>query len=97
MIQPIVAVYENGRLRPLKPLNLREHQEVLISVMLVDANEALDHVTAELVAAGALTLPTDDKDEVPLSPEELESLAKRVSAAVQKPLSEMIIEERGEW
>lgn len=97
MIQKITAVYEDGRLRPLGPLNLREHQEVMVTVMPVEEDEALDLVVSELVAIGALTLPHREGGVGRLSEEDLEKLAERISKTTKKPLSEIIIEERGEW
>src|SRR3972149_6486227 len=54
----VKAVYENGILRPLKPLNLREHQTVRVQVL---SDEAAKDEGAEavrvLVAAGLIHRP----------------------------------------
>jgi predicted DNA-binding antitoxin AbrB/MazE fold protein len=37
MPNPIAAIYENGILKPLEPLALREHQRVQINILVADA------------------------------------------------------------
>lgn len=37
MSNPIAAIYENGILKPLEPLALREHQRVQINIVVADA------------------------------------------------------------
>ncbi len=54
------AVYENGVLRPLQPLDLREHEQVIVSVVKatnrshLDA-EYLDKIKSELANAEAVS------------------------------------------
>lgn len=97
MTQTVTAIYEGGMLRPLKPLHLRERQTVLLNVIPTSGDDEIDRITVELVLSGALTLPQDD-DEMELIPEEeLSTLARQVAASIDRPLSEIIIEERGEW
>ena len=50
-----------------------------------------------LVAAGRLTPPPGRSDVEPISEQERRELADRLGRAPGKPLSEMIIEGRGEW
>jgi len=94
----VKAVYENGILRPLKPLNLREHQTVRVQVL---SDEAVKDEGAEavrvLIAAGLMHRPertTPPPD--PVSEEDRRALAERLSRAPGKPLSEIVIEDRGE-
>ena len=100
----VTAVYEKGMLRPLQPLNLRERQRVRIRVVPEDSDvseEPVDDTDAliqRLVAKGLMRprprgpIPPD-----PVSAEERKALADRLGRAPGKPLSEIIIEERGEW
>ena len=46
------AVYENGVLRPLEPVPLREHQEVTLTIT-EDADDLLDAEFLESCRAGA--------------------------------------------
>ena len=93
----VTAVYEKGVLRPLQPLKLREQQTVWIQVMpdesAKDGEEAAVHA---LVAAGLLTPPPRRSDVPPVSEEERSKVADRLGRAPGKPLSEIIIEDRGE-
>lgn len=98
MNQMVTVVYERGVLRPLKPLRLREKQEVNIYIVPDDDEEAVDMVMAELERQGILTLPTPPRpdDEPLISEEELRLLAEQLAAEVGegKTLSEIVIEER---
>lgn len=99
MAQVIKAVVEKGLLRPLRPLNLRERQTVRIQVL---ADEpALSETPGEaarlMVAAGMLRpksagpIPED-----PVPAAERRRLADLLGAAPGKPLSELILDDRGE-
>ena len=97
MNSTIIAIYENGVLRPLTPLALPEHARVQVHVEQVlaptDVAQNRRRVHEALVAAG-LSLPTPDIPPVssPLSAERREELARLFAAG--RPLSELIIEER---
>jgi predicted DNA-binding antitoxin AbrB/MazE fold protein len=97
MSELVAAVYENGLLRPLRPLHLHEQQTVLIGIVPQTGNEEVDRITAELVLAGMLTLPepSDEMDEY-VSDEELELLSAEVGSQLSRPLSDIIIEERSD-
>jgi len=61
------AVYENGVLRPLQPLNLREHERVVVSVVQEGAklaDVALDLEFIEKVKAELGDQPAPGLDEV---------------------------------
>jgi predicted DNA-binding antitoxin AbrB/MazE fold protein len=98
MTEVISAVYEKGILRPLQSLNLRERQKVRIQVIAEDAteDEGADAIRI-LVAAGLMhpkpkgKLPPD-----PVPAEERQRLADLMGHAPGKPLSEIILEERGD-
>lgn len=97
MNSTVIAIYENGVLRPLTPLALPEHARVQVHVEQVlastDVAENRRRVREALVAAG-LSLLTPDSPPVSssLSAERREELARLFAAG--GPLSELIIEER---
>jgi predicted DNA-binding antitoxin AbrB/MazE fold protein len=104
MAEIVTAVYENGMLRPLQPLNLRERQTVRLQIVqeepvVQEEPDEIEEVIQSLVASGLMrprpnrgTPPPD-----PVSEEERRRLADIIGRAPGKPLSEIIIEERGEW
>jgi predicted DNA-binding antitoxin AbrB/MazE fold protein len=97
MTEIVRAVYENGILRPLRPLNLREHQTVRLQLLPEElAEDEGEEAIRILVAAGLMRPPqrgTPPPD--PVSEEERHALAERLAQAPGKPLSEIIIEDRG--
>ena len=99
----VTAVYEKGMLRPLQPLDLQERQKVRIQVLpeapdvSEESGDDPDALIQRLVAKGLIRprprgpIPPD-----PVSAEERLRLANLMGNAPGKPLSEIIIEERGE-
>jgi predicted DNA-binding antitoxin AbrB/MazE fold protein len=97
MTETVTAVYENGVLRPLRPLKLRERQTVRLQIVPEDLTDNEDETAIRvLVEAGILTPPPGRSDVEPISEEERHELADRLGRAPGKPLSEIIIEDRGE-
>ncbi|MGE0131792.1 MAG: antitoxin AF2212-like protein [Blastocatellales bacterium] len=98
MSQTITAIYANGVLHPVTPLDLPEQAQVEIELKQVAApeTERLDErsrIHQALVAAGlALEHPVNPQPAAPLSAEERERIGRVF--ATGKPLSEIIIEER---
>ena len=97
MAEIVTAVYEKGVLRPLQPLNLEERQTVRLQVLPEEQDSNAEEVIQALVEAGLLTPPLGHSDVDPTSEEERRELAKVLGQAPGKHLSEIIIEERGEW
>ena len=95
MAEQVRAVYEKGVLRPLRPLNLREHQMVDIQIMAEEEIGDAAAIVRLLVAAGLITPPLGHSAEAPISEKERRALAERLGRIPGKPLSEMIIEDRG--
>ena len=100
MAETVTALYENGVLRPLRPLRLKEKQQVQVRVLgasqgdLIDEQqEALD----ALEAAGLVETWPDVPAVDPVSAERRAELARLLGKVPGKPLSEILIEERGEW
>jgi predicted DNA-binding antitoxin AbrB/MazE fold protein len=99
MAEIVTAVYEKGVLRPLQPLNLRERQTVRLQIFPEEPDDKVEEVIQSLVTAGLMrprpkrgTPPPD-----PVSEEERRRLADIMGRIPGKPLSEIIVEERGEW
>ena len=100
MSQTITAIYADGVLRPLVPLELPEQTQVELEVRPASSEAACNHERKQfieaLAQAGLLAnepslFPFPDE---PLSEEEQNDLA-RIFAG-EKPLSQIIIEERQE-
>ena len=91
MAQIITAIYEQGRLRPLQKLSLRENQTVQLKI-LTPENENEAALTA-LVEAG-LIKPAPLADLPPeVSPAALQQAADALGAT--GPVSDLIIQDRG--
>jgi predicted DNA-binding antitoxin AbrB/MazE fold protein len=96
MTEIVTAVYENGLLRPLSPLKLHEHQTVRLQLLPDKSIDEEEEAIRYLIATGILTPPPGHSDVQPLSEEERLKLAETLGKSPGKPLSEVIIEERGE-
>lgn len=96
MNQNIQAIYENGILRPLQPLDLPENKIVNITVFDETSNgvetmqEKADRVLREAGLISPLKFPVTEKDI--LSEEERRRLGKLFSG--EKPLGDLIDEDR---
>jgi predicted DNA-binding antitoxin AbrB/MazE fold protein len=98
MSQIVTAVYEKGVLRPLHPVDLRDHQQVRLQVLADDSEENEASMAVRiLVEAGLMRPPKPGAPPPdPVPGEERLELAKRVSQAPGKSLSDIVIEDRGE-
>ncbi len=97
MSQNIMAVYEYGLLRPLEPLILNEKQMVRIQVESENQVDTVEQAFQFLAGMGWLTQPSGQSRVKPVSLEERNRIADILGKAAKKPVSEMIIEDRGEW
>lgn len=97
MSEIITAIYENGVLRPLSPLPLQERQRVRIQVLNEDPAIDAEQVIQSLVATGLVTPPPRSSNVEPVKEEAWRELTERLEASSGKPLSEIIIEDRGPW
>ena len=97
MGEVVIAVYRQGALYPLQPLNLRESERVRIKVMQEEpAPDQEKKAIRALVAAGLVTPPVGHSVIAPPSEQRRLQLAKRLGRTLGKPLSETIIEDRGD-
>ncbi len=96
MSEAIVAVYENGVLRPLESLTLLEHSRVKLQILEVasaspEVSEA--RRAEEVLITAGLIKPSASPPGLPrISAERREELARLL--AIGGPLSELIIAER---
>ncbi|MCX6028260.1 MAG: DUF104 domain-containing protein [Chloroflexi bacterium] len=97
MLEVMTAVYEKGMLRPLGPVPLRERQTVRLQIMPEEPEDEAEQIIQKLAAAGILTLPPGYSSVEPISERERLELADVLGRAPGKPLSEIIMEERGPW
>ena len=95
MSEIITAIYSNGMLHPQNPLSLTDGQTVRIQVLTEQAASESEQIIQSLVAAGLVTPPPRRGDVEPVSEEAWRELTQRLEASPGKPLSEIIIEERG--
>ncbi|MBW4667586.1 MAG: antitoxin family protein [Cyanomargarita calcarea GSE-NOS-MK-12-04C] len=95
MAKAIPAIYENGVLRPLAPVHLSESQTVWLQVLPEQTMTGLQHELGPLYESGLLTSPTPS-DAEPISDADLAAMVESIHVTGQ-PLSETIIEDRGEW
>jgi predicted DNA-binding antitoxin AbrB/MazE fold protein len=106
-METVTAVYEKGVLRPTRRLNLRERQRVQIQILPqepvetpdedTEAVQEMERVLSSLVEAGILKPPVGRSDAEPMTEQERRKLAEEIGRMPGKPLSEIIIEDRGEW
>ncbi|OQY30211.1 MAG: hypothetical protein B6244_01215 [Candidatus Cloacimonetes bacterium 4572_55] len=96
MTHAVMAVYEQGLLRPLKPLVLKEHQKVRIQILPEPVVDEVEQAIQALVDSGVLTPPSDRPEANPVSPAERRRVADILGRAATKPLSQIVIEDRGE-
>ncbi len=101
MSEIMVAVYENGVLRPLNPVSLTEGQTVRLRVIPEVAPEGpkneLDEALQTLVDQGKMTLPTKQGQVDAEADKKWHELFEKLKERPGKPLSEIIIEDRGPW
>ena len=92
---PIRAVYTNGQLRLLDPVDLSEGQTVNIAILPENEQAALsiDEVDARLRAAGLLVEIAAPEDAVGLTPEERARIGRLFVG--ERPSEVLIDEERG--
>lgn len=95
MSETITAVYSNGVLHPQKPLPLKDGQTVRIQVLTDETASSIEEVIQSLVEKGIVTPPPRCGNIEPVSEEARRELAQRLGQYPGKPLSEIIIEERG--
>ena len=90
MLEQVEAIYEDGMLRPLGPVNLREAEKVLLSISKPAENpstDMLDHQFIEYARSEVAKMAA-----VP----SIEEVRRRL-AKIEGSMAECIIAERGEY
>lgn len=96
MSYSITAVYEHGVLRPLEPLTLPECRTVRIQILPDSVPDTAEQVMLFLNKVGLLTPPQSQRTSL-VSKEERRKLADALGQSAQQSLSEIVIEDRGQW
>jgi predicted DNA-binding antitoxin AbrB/MazE fold protein len=104
MPETITAIYENGVLRPLNPLSLNDGETVEITIVAEVSQEELkgDREKSMMrMFVGGMRLPKKqgklDRAELIKRAQQWRELMQKMEPLPGKPLSEMVIEDRGPW
>jgi predicted DNA-binding antitoxin AbrB/MazE fold protein len=97
MSQSIIAVYEHGLLRPLEPLTLPENYKVRIQIIPELMVDKADQVIKFLIKVGLLTPPSNPSKSSLIPKAERRKLADALAYGTKQTLSEIVIEDRGQW
>lgn len=92
MLQSVTAIYQNGMLRPLGRVKLKESQTVRVNIIQLETQDEKEKVLQALSESGMVTLSNETSTIDPVSEERRKELARIFS--IGKPISELIIEER---
>ncbi len=101
MPETITAIYENGVFRPLSPLSLNDGETVQITIVAEVSQEELKgdrEKTIKLMDVRKLMgLPTKEFKLDAAAEQKRRELFEKLKGRVGKPLSEIVIEDRGPW
>jgi predicted DNA-binding antitoxin AbrB/MazE fold protein len=105
MPETITAIYENGVLRPLNPLSLNDGETVQITIVAEVSQEELKGDREKAIklmdVRGLVRLPKKqdklDRAELIKRAQQWRQLMQKMEPLPGKPLSEMVIEDRGPW
>jgi predicted DNA-binding antitoxin AbrB/MazE fold protein len=104
MPETITAIYENGVFRPLSPLSLNDGETVQITIVAEVSQEEVkgDREKSMMrMFVGGMRLPKKqgklDRDELIKRAQQWRELMQKMEPLPGKPLSEMVIEDRGPW
>lgn len=97
MTEIITAIYENGVLRPLRPLNLKERQRVQVKVVSEPAEDRNESIIRALIDDGLVEPRESPLTTDPVTEVQRLALAHQIGQVPGKPLSALALEDRGEW
>jgi predicted DNA-binding antitoxin AbrB/MazE fold protein len=105
MPETITAIYENGVLRPLSPLSLNDGETVQITIVAEVSQEEVKGDSEKSIklmdVRGLVRLPKKqgklDRAELIKRAQQWRELMQKMEPLPGKPLSEMVIEDRGPW
>ncbi|MEG4234960.1 antitoxin family protein [Microcoleus sp. Pol11C3] len=101
MPETITAIYENGVFRPLSPLSLNDGETVQITIVAEVSPEELKGDREKAIklmdVRGLVRLPTKQFKLDAAAEQKRRELFEKLKGRVGKPLSEIVIEDRGPW
>ncbi|MEG4521118.1 MULTISPECIES: antitoxin family protein [unclassified Microcoleus] len=101
MPETITAIYENGVFRPLSPLSLNDGETVQITIVAEVSQEELKGDREKAIKLMDLRklmgLPTKQFKLDAAAEQKRRELFEKLKGRVGKPLSEIVIEDRGPW
>ena len=101
MPETITAIYENGVFRPLSPLSLNDGETVQITIVAEVSQEELKGDREKAIrlmdVRKLMGLPTKQFKLDAAAEQKRRELFEKLKGRVGKPLSEIVIEDRGPW
>ncbi|MEG4350414.1 antitoxin family protein [Microcoleus sp. LAD1_D3] len=101
MPETITAIYENGVFRPLSPLSLNDGETVQITIVAEVLQEELKGDPEKAIKLmdirKLMGLPTKQFKLDAAAEQKRRELFEKLKGRVGKPLSEIVIEDRGPW
>jgi predicted DNA-binding antitoxin AbrB/MazE fold protein len=101
MSETITAIYENGVFRPLSPLSLNDGETVQITIVAEVSQEELKGDRKKAIklmdVRKLMGLPTKQFKLDAAAEQKRRELFEKLKGRVGKPLSEIVIEDRGPW
>ena len=101
MPETITAIYENGVFRPLSPLLLNDGETVQITIVAEVSPEELkgdrEKAITLMDVRKLMGLPTKQFKLDAAAEQKRRELFEKLKGRVGKPLSEIVIEDRGPW
>jgi len=101
MAETITAIYENGVLRPLSPLSLNDGETVQITIVAEVSQEEVKGDREKAIklmdVRKLMGLPTKQFKLDAAAEQKRRELFEKLKGRVGKPLSEIVIEDRGPW
>ncbi|MEG4987136.1 antitoxin family protein [Microcoleus sp. BR0-C5] len=101
MPETITAIYENGIFRPLSPLSLNDGDTVQITIVAEVSPEELKGDREKAIklmdVRKLMGLPTKQFKLDAAAEQKRRELFEKLKGRVGKPLSEIVIEDRGPW
>ena len=101
MPETITAIYENGVFRPLSPLLLNDGETVQITIVAEVSQEELKADREKAIklmdVRKLMGLPNKQGKLDAAAEEKRRELFEKLKGRVGKPLSEIVIEDRGPW
>ena len=101
MPETITAIYENGVFRPLNPLSLNDGETVQITIVAEVSQEELKGDREKAIklmdVRKLMGLPTKQFKLDAAAEQKRRELFEKLKGRVGKPLSEIVIEDRGRW